>query len=173
MKDQSLNGTFLTVVKFDRGDSQLSFSPPGRPGFAPPPGSPGCWHTAPSLTADCSGYWCCPPYRNQEKNQGTHQQGSFSQTGTKVCVFYNLIMLLINLNKIEILQQINPILLVFYGRGGEGFDWKQPPGVFTLILLQYFDKYCPCLSFFSGPNHRASEVKQQWKRVKIIYRPSW
>lgn len=44
---------FLTVVKFDRGGFQLSFSPPGRLVFAPLPGSPGCWRTAPSSTAGC------------------------------------------------------------------------------------------------------------------------
>lgn len=57
--------SFLTVVKFGRGGFQLFSSPPGRPASAPPPGFPGCWHTAPSWTAGCWEYWCCPPCGKQ------------------------------------------------------------------------------------------------------------
>lgn len=59
---------FLTAVKFDRGGFPPFFSPPGRLVFAPPPGSPGYWRTAPSWTAGCWGCWCCPPYRKHRQS---------------------------------------------------------------------------------------------------------
>ena len=56
------------MAGFGKVGFQPSSSPPGMPVFAPPPGSPGCWHIAPSWTAGCSGYWCFLPW----DRAGTH-----------------------------------------------------------------------------------------------------
>lgn len=57
----------LTVVEFDKVSFLPSFSPPGRPVFSPPPGSPGYWRIAPSWRAGYSEYWCCPPCGTKEQ----------------------------------------------------------------------------------------------------------
>lgn len=51
----------LTGAGSGKGEPQPCASPPGRLGFAPPPAPPGCWHTAPCVTAGCPGCCCCSP----------------------------------------------------------------------------------------------------------------
>lgn len=135
---------FLTVVKFDRGGFQLFFSPPGRLVFAPPPGSPGYWHTAPSWTAGCLEYWCCPPCGTQTKVElgNIHtNHSSVKNPGPQCLQYYNLFFFLV----LSIIPIITPQSSDLLKAGNASINGKSLTGQFDdQACYDYFGVFITC-----------------------------